>query len=155
MRDFANINKQESYFQPTLTHLDVHVKLRETAHDLSSSGNWTYKLKIFCSVPIILFRPENQDCNILIHLNQVLLTKLNATSWLQAENLTFMLFLSDASSNKEVICVKAMQLSVQDSKYVRKACRDQHGLSYHQIENLIDIIYQLKVSSVWPPDANG
>ncbi|TLU96073.1 hypothetical protein [Dyadobacter sediminis] len=155
MRDFANFDKQESYFQPNQTHLDVHVKLRETAPELAASHKWTYKLKIFCSVPVLLFRPENNNCNTLIHLNHVLLTKLNATCWLKAEKLTFMLFISDASVKRGVVCVKAIQLSIEDSKLVRKACRSQQGLSYHQVENLVDIIYQLNITDIWPSDGDA
>ncbi|KAA6438498.1 hypothetical protein FEM33_17580 [Dyadobacter flavalbus] len=155
MRDFANFDKEESYFQPTRTHLDVHVKLRKTTPELAASQNWTYRLKIFCSVPVLLFSPENGGCNTLIHLNHVLLTHLNATCWLKAEKLTFMLFISDASIRKEVVCVKAIQLSVQDSARVRKACKSQNGLSYHQVESLVDIIYQLNITEIWPPEMDA
>lgn len=152
MTDFINLNKEESYFQPTNTHLDVHVQLRKMTPDFDLADNWTYKLKIFCSVPVLLFRPESNNCNILIHLNHVLLTKLNATFWLTAKKLTFMLFISDASLSREVVCVKKLQLSIQESDLVRTACKSQYGLSNQDVENLVDIIYQLNVTNIWPSE---
>ena len=81
-----------------------------------------------------------------------LLRKLGATSWLNTDQLTFMLLLSDGSRAKKVVFGKTIRIAKADSDVIRKACRKQHLLTSTQIENMIDILYQLEISNIWPGD---
>lgn len=150
MIDFANFEREKCYFRPYTTHMDVFVSLRHIPTPAANSEKWTYKLKTFCSTPIVLFQCKTLDCNILLHLNYPELVKLNATSWLKSECLTFMLFLSDTSVSKNVACAKTIQLSRVDSDCIRKACSKQNTLSSQTIEDLVGIIYEQDVENIWP-----
>lgn len=149
MNDFGNFDRQQSYFRPFKTHLDVYARLKKVDLKAMATGNWSYKIKVFCSVPIILFQCECSGCNILMHLNMPLLKKLSATSWLDPRRLTFMLLISDASRSNEVIGAKSIKISQAESDNIRAACQSQHTLSYAQIEDLVDIIYQLEIENIW------
>lgn len=152
MVDFANFDRQESYFRPCQSHLDVFARFRWVDTSSINDGQWSYKIKIFCSVPVILFQCKPSACNILMHLNMPLLRKLGATSWLNTDQLTFMLLLSDGSRAKKVVFGKTIRIAKADSDVIRKACRKQHLLTSTQIENMIDILYQLEISNIWPGD---
>jgi hypothetical protein len=153
MTDFANFDRQESYFRPYKSHLDVFARLRRVNLKEMAHGEWSYKLKIFCTVPLILFQCECTGCNILMHLNMPLLQKLTATSWLEAEHLTFMLLVSDASRSNEIICGKTMRLTKLDSDVIRGACSQQRTLTSMQVEDLVGILYQLEIKQIWPHNA--
>jgi len=150
MNDFANFNREKSYFRPYDTHLDVYVSMSEMSGLSKGTGNWSYKLKIFCGIPVILFQCESKGCNILIHLNYPLLHKLSATSWLGQQQLTFMLLLSDSSQSDHVVCAKTLKLNKADSTKIRMACVKQYGLSYSSVENIVDVIYQQNIKNIWP-----
>ncbi|WP_157504958.1 hypothetical protein [Dyadobacter beijingensis] len=149
MTDFANFNRRQSYFRPYQTHLDVYARLKKVDLKAMATGKWSYKFKIFCFIPIILFQCECVGCNILIHLNMPLLRKLSATSWLDTRQLTFMLLISDASRDNEVLGAQTIKISQADSDTIRSACKSQRTFSSMQIEDLVDIIYQLEIGSIW------
>lgn len=149
MKDFANFDRQQSYFRPYQTHLDVYVRLKEVSLKAVLNSVWTYKIKIFCSVPVILFQCELAGCNVLMHINMPALAKLSATSWLQTKRLTFMLLISDASQGGQVIGAKTIRLSHADSALIRRACQNQRAVSSMQIEHLVDILYQLDIDNIW------
>jgi hypothetical protein len=148
--DFANFDRKTSYFKPYKSHLDVYVSLRKIDDPIEAMDVWTYKVKIFCEIPIILFQCKNKGCNILLHLNYPLLISLNATSWLEADHLTFMLFLSEKTEFNDVVCAKTIQLSKSESSCIRKACSKQDSLTYQSIENLVDIVYEQDIENIWP-----
>lgn len=149
MKDFSNFDRQESHFRPFDTHLDVFARFKEVEARPTIQEGWIYRLKTFCSVPIILFQCPYKGCNILMHLNIHLLDRLNATAWLHSRRLTFMIFLSDASKANQVVCAKTIRFSELDSDKIRSACHRQRRLSYHQIEGIIDLVYQSEIDQIW------
>jgi hypothetical protein len=150
MINFATFEREKWYFRPSTTHMDVFVSLKNIPHPAMDSHTWTYKLKTFCSIPVILFQCKSMDCNILVHLNYPGLVNLNATSWLKADCSTFMLFLSDTSVSKNVVCAKTIQLCRADSDRIRNACSNQNTLSSQTIENLVGVIYEQGAENIWP-----
>lgn len=150
MKDFANFDRQKSYLSPHYAHIDVHVRFRKVDLRSMTYGEWSYKIKLFCSVPIILFQCQCDGCNILMHLNVPALKQLNATSWLKNSNLTFLLLISDASRANQVVWAKKVQLSKTESDKIRHACQQQRTLSYNQIEDLVGPFYQLSIDRIWP-----
>lgn len=150
MADFLNFDRHLSYYRPYESHLDVFISFKKVDLKLMAYAGWNYKVKVFCSVPIILFQCKCDGCNILMHLNMPAMEKVKATSWLKAEKLTFLLFISDASCSKHVVWAKNIQLSKADSDKIRSACYHQRTLSYNQVENLVDPIYHLEIDNIWP-----
>ena len=152
MNDFLNFERKKCHFHPYVTHLDVFVGLRKINIPVTNREKWTYKLKMFCLIPILLFQCKSMGSNILLHLNYPELIKLNATSWLESDCLTFMIFLSDTSISNDVVCAKTMQLSKSESNRIREACSKQSSLGYQTIEDLVDIIYEQDIKNIWSED---
>lgn len=151
MADFSNLNKEHSYLRPSDAHLDFFVSFKRIKDAPSMFGSvWTYRVKIFCSVPILVFRCQQLGCNILVHLNIQLLQAVDPTHWLDADHLTFMLIISDASKSDQVAGAKIIKISKADSALIRSACLRQNQLSSRTVENLADFIYQLDIKNIWP-----
>ncbi|CAG5074618.1 hypothetical protein DYBT9623_05305 [Dyadobacter sp. CECT 9623] len=61
-----------------------------------------------------------------------------------------MLIISDVSDSDNVVGAKTICLSKRDSDRIRAAVSRQKQLSYQNIEDLVDIIYQLDIKNIWP-----
>lgn len=144
MKDFANFESYKSFFVPSRTHLNVYSCFDRIDPTLMADGDWSYKVKIFCSVPIIIFR-----CNqyhIIMHLNMPFLQQMKACSWLEAQHLTFRLSILDAWQDHKIIHTRGMSFAAIDSERIRLACRQQCLFSCTQIEDIVSIIYQSDIS---------
>jgi hypothetical protein len=149
--DFSNVIKEKSYLRPSNTHLDFFVSLKKINKvRYLFDSLWTYQVKIFCSVPILVFRCPQQGCSILIHLNIHLLEGTETTPWLDADKLTFMLIISDASKSNYVAGAKIIKISQGDTMLIRIACLKQRSLSCQGVENLVNNFYQMNFNNIWP-----
>lgn len=148
MADFSNVNRAKSFLRPSYGQIDLFIAFNSIENIKSMfAGKWTYKVKIFCSIPIVVFKCPGMDCNILLHLN---LHALGSGCWLENDRLTFMLIISDVSDSNNVVGAKTICLSKRDSDRIRAAVSKQKNLSYQSIEDLVDIIYQLDIENIWP-----
>lgn len=148
MTDFSSVDRSKSFLRPSHEHIDLFIAFNSIENAQSmSAGKWTYKIKIFCSIPLVVFRCPGKDCNIMLHLNH---HALGSGRWLDKEHLTFMLIISDASKSNHVVGARTIRLSKTDSDAVRAAVSKQKNLSYQTIEDLVDIVYQLDIKNIWP-----
>lgn len=151
MNEYSNIIREQTYFRPSNVHLDVFVSFQAIKLlNPVSDDQWQYKMKIFCSVPVISFNCKSMGCSILIHLNYQYFKNLNLLSWLKEEHITFMLLISDASLDNHIVGAKTLRLSRKDSDRVRSACLKQAKLSYQSIEDAVDFLYELDIENIWP-----
>ncbi len=70
MTDFSNVNRTKSFLRPSHEHVDLYITFNSIENVKSMfAGKWTYKMKIFCSIPLVVFRCPVKECNIMLHLN--------------------------------------------------------------------------------------